>query len=100
MADAYLVDPLGRHVELSDATWYGHIIRNHREMAMLRPQVERTISAPTEVRLSASDADCRLFYGPSPRDGLMICVVADIVAGCVKTAYLARRVKQGEVEWP
>jgi hypothetical protein len=30
----------------------------------------------------------------------MICVVADVTAGRVKTAYFAKRIKPGAMEWP
>lgn len=100
MSDSICTDPLGRDIELSDATWYGHLVRNHREMTRLRAEVDRTVASPVEIRFSASDPDCRLYYGPSPRAGFMICVVVDVVGKFVKTAYLAKRVKQGAVEWP
>ncbi len=100
MADTSHRDPLGREVTLSDAAWYGHIVRNHREMSRFRFAVGRTIEQPDEIRFSASDEACRLYYAPSPRQGFMICVVADVQIGIVKTAYLAKTPKQGATEWP
>src|SRR3954462_7816942 len=93
-------DPLGRTIELSDTTWYGHIVKGHPEMRGLRPAVEAAIPRPTAIHLSTSDAACRLFYVPSTQTGLMICVVADVEAGLGKTAYLCRRIKPGAREWP
>jgi hypothetical protein len=98
MADTTLVDPLGRTVVLHDATWYGHIIKRHGELAPHRKLVERAIRDPLEIRFSTSDPDCRKCYGNGPRGGIMIVVVIDVVAEIVKTAYLANRMT-GAVEW-
>ena len=95
-----ITDPLGRRIELHDWTWWGHIVKGHPEMRQLRAQVEQTIASPVAIHFSSSDPDCRLYYGPSPASGLMICVVADVAAGLVKTAYLAKSVKPGGQEWP
>lgn len=99
MADSVLVDPLGRTIELSDATWFGHIIKGHPEMAGRRVNVEAAILSPREIRHSTSDENCRLFDGSPVMMGLMICVVAEVVGGYVKTAYLSKRIKQGVIEW-
>lgn len=89
MADGFFIDPLGRTIGLSDATWFGHIVRNHREMAGYREAVGMAIERPIAIRFSVSDADCRLFYGPSV-----------VRFGFTKTAYLTRRIKPGAGEWP
>lgn len=94
------IDLLGRQIELADWTWWGHILKGHPEMHGLREEVEQTLARPVSIHFSASDPDCRLYYGPSPRPGLMICVVVDVTAGIVKTAYLAKRIKPGGQEWP
>lgn len=99
MADTTLTDPLGRCVVLHDRTWYGHIIKGHPEVARSRPLVEQAIRAPEEVRVSNSDPNCRLYYGPGPRAGLLVQVVVDIALGVVKTAHFAKRVTGGSIEW-
>lgn len=97
---AVLQDPLGRTIELHDWTWWGHIIKGHPEVKGQSAAAERAIVGPIAIHFSTSDPACRLYYGHSQRAGLMICVVADVVAGIVKTAYLAKRIKPGGQEWP
>ena len=65
--DSRLTDPLGRTITLHDRTWYGHILKGHPEMRAYRRQVERTITDPTEIRLSLTDPACRLYFGRGPR---------------------------------
>jgi hypothetical protein len=79
-----LTDPLGRRIELSDATWHRHILKGHPEMRGGRREAESALAAPIAIHVSSSDPDCRLYYGRSPRPRLMICVVADVAAGRVK----------------
>lgn len=97
MADSELIDPLGRKVVLHDHTWYGHIVKGHPEMRARRQEVEWTVEKPKEIRFSASDSNCRIYYG-TDAVGLCVAVVADVAVGVVKTAYVARR-PRGEVEW-
>jgi len=60
--------------------------------------VELTITDPIEVRFSAADLDCRLYFGAGPRSGMMVAVVADVLRGFVKTAHVVKAAK-GVVEW-
>ena len=99
MADATLIDPLGRAIVLYDSAWYGHILKGHPEVRQARRRVERAIRAPLEIRLSHSDPDCRLYYGLGPHAGLLIQVVADVALGVVKTAHFAKKITGGTVEW-
>ncbi|HVX84486.1 MAG TPA: hypothetical protein VH253_06690 [Phycisphaerae bacterium] len=68
-------------------------------MAGKRQHVETTLQQPHEIHFSAADPDCRVYYGSLPGTSLNVVVVADILKGWVKTAYLARKKKQGIVEW-
>lgn len=95
-----VTDPLGRQIELTDAAWHGHIVKGHPEMRRLRELVDSAITTPLAIHRSSSDPDCRIYYARGPREGLMICVVADVVAGIVKTGYLGKRIKPGAQEWP
>ena len=99
MADATIVDPLGRRIVLHDATWYAHVLRNHRELAPHRSVAEAAIASPIEIRHSKSDPDCRLFYGTGPRPAVMMVVVANVVNGFVKTAYQVKKFAEGSIEW-
>lgn len=100
MADRTLIDPLDREIILSDRTWYGHIVKGHPEIATHRNLVEGAIESPDEIRFSQADAQCRLYFAAAPQPRLEICVVADVVAGVVKTAYFCRRRSGGAIEWP
>ncbi len=83
MADVRLTDPLNREITLHDRTWVGHIVKGHPEVAECRQLVERAIAAPTEIRHSRSDTDCRIYYGPGPRPTVTIMVVVDVTLGIV-----------------
>jgi hypothetical protein len=67
-------------------------------MLSCRLLAERAMTEPLEIRMSAADPDCRLYFGVGPRAATMIAVVADIAAGFVKTAHLVK-VAKGVVEW-
>jgi hypothetical protein len=97
--DSHLVDPLGRRVVLQDRTWFGHVVKGHPDVAGARRLVEQAVSRPLEIRHSAADDDCRLFFGRGPRKAVMIVVVADVVRGVVKTAHLAKKLSGGAIEW-
>jgi hypothetical protein len=98
MADAILQDPLGRRIVLHAHTWRGHILRRHPEMQAHRALVELAITDPIEIRFSAADADCRIYFGAGPRPGIMVAVVAELSRGFVKTAHVVKFAK-GAVEW-
>jgi len=99
MPDVALTDPLGRTMVLHDRTWHGHILKAHPEMGRTRALTERAVRSPDEIRHSNSDANCRIYYGPGPRPGVRMMVVADVVLGLVKTAHLAKKVSGGSQEW-
>ena len=99
MADATLTDPLRRKIVLYDHTWHRHIVKYHPEVKDHRSLVEQAIHSPDEIRHSNSDPDCRLYYGPGPRAGVIMMVVAEVSLGIVKTAHLARKVSGGASEW-
>ena len=94
-----LVDQLGREIVLHDRTWHAHIVKGHPDVGEHRALIEQTVRSPDEIRISRSDPNCRLYYGPGARRDLRIMVVADISVGVVKTAHLARRRVGGEIEW-
>ena len=99
MADSFLEDPLGRRIVLHDRTWFGHVLKGHPEVAPFRALAEAAVLHPFEIRFSAADPDCRVYYGKGPDARLRMAVVADVGSGTVKTAYLARKASPGGVEW-
>ena len=99
MADTKLSDPLKREIVLHDHTWHGHIVKCHPEVKDHRSLVEQAIRSPDLIRLSNSDPDCRLYYGPGPRADVIMMVVAGVALGIVKTAHLAKNATGGASEW-
>ncbi len=101
MPDETLTDPLGRAIILSDHRWFGHIVAadGHPEMLSHRELVKQAITAPMEIQFSATNANCRVYYGVGPRATVLVTVVADVSAGFVKTAFFVRKMRAGVVEW-
>jgi hypothetical protein len=99
MSDSTIEDPLGRSIRLTNATWFGHIVKGHPDMSLQRLTVEHTVRRPLEIQLSTYDPDCRVYYSHPNKAGQMIVVVADVVTGIVKTAYEAIKKKKGTIEW-
>jgi hypothetical protein len=99
MGDSTLVDPLGRVLVMRDRTWLGHIAKTHPELADYRTLAENAVQSPDEIRMSRSDPDCRIYFGPGPRSTVRMMVVGDVVRGVVKTAHLCSRISGGQREW-
>jgi len=99
MRDSTIEDPLRRTIRLTNATWFGHILKGHPDLSLQRLTVEHTVRRPMEIQVSTYDADCRVYYSRPNKAGRMIVVVADVVQGIVKTAYAAIKKKKGTVEW-
>jgi|SRR5437667_1502964 len=99
MADSKIEDPLGRSIRLTNATWFGHILKGHPDLALQRLRVEYTVRQPREIQISTYDDNCRIYYSEPNKAGRMIVVVADVVAGVVKTSYTALKKKKGHIEW-
>jgi len=97
--DSIIRDPLKRELLLSDATWFGHIVKGHPDIAQQRLLVEHAVRRPIEIQVSIYDNDCRVYYSEPNKAGRMIVVVADITIGVVKTAYAAIKKKKGNIEW-
>lgn len=99
MGDSTWTDPLGRKITLHENTWTRHILRGHPDVARYRKQAGSTIASPNAITISASDPDCRLYYGRPVRKNVRIVVVANVVGGFVKTAYLSKKPPGGSIEW-
>ena len=57
------------------------------------------VCAGFKTELPDSDPDGRLYFGPGPREGVIMMVVVDLALGLVKTAHLASKVSGGDLEW-
>jgi hypothetical protein len=96
-------DCFGRSVRLTDER-LAHILE-HPEMAGMEDELARVLQSPSEVRLSRSDDNVRLFYEfytQTQVGGKWLCVVVKYGPGdaFVITAYLTDTVKAGEILWP
>jgi hypothetical protein len=98
MSNRTLVDPLGRQLTLYDSGWFGHVLKRHPEMRLLRSFVEQAVERPLQISFSTSDLGCRLYYGLGPSRGMMVVVVGDLMTGWIRTAYKTSRMK-GVIEW-
>src|ERR1044071_2293510 len=96
-------DCFGTFVRLTDER-LAHIL-DHSEMAGIADEVGRVLQEPTEVRISRSDEDARLFYrfyAQTAVGGKWFCVVVKYLRddAFVITAYLTDTRKAGEIVWP
>lgn len=96
-------DCFGHDVRLTDER-LAHILE-HEEMAGMESDIERVLQAPTEVRVSRSDQDVKLFYefyAETRVGGKWLCIVVRYFSGdaFVVTAYLTNSMKPGETVWP
>ena len=96
-------DCFGRSVRLTEER-LAHILE-HPEMVGMEDELARVLQSPSEVRLSRSDDNVKLFYEfytQTQVGGKWLCVVVKYGPGdaFVITAYLTDTVKAGEILWP
>src|SRR5438128_142371 len=98
-----LADCFGNKVALTSER-LRHILE-HPEMLGMEREIRRTLSAPTDVRLSSSDSSVHLFYrfyAKTVLNGKWLCVVVKYknLDAFVVTAYLTSQLKAGQEIWP
>jgi hypothetical protein len=98
-----ILDCFGHDVRLTDER-LAHIVR-HVELIGMESEIERVLRSPTEVRVSVSGDDVRLFYEFYAQIGVggkWLCVVVKYLTddAFVITAYLTDTLKTGETVWP
>jgi len=96
-------DCFGREVRLTNERIL-HIL-GRAEMRGMRDEIIRALQDPAEVRASRSDTALRLFYEFYSRTlvgNKWLCVVVKYLVddAFVSTAYLADKLKTGELLWP
>lgn len=74
-------------------------------MVGMEDELEQVLQKPSDVRVSRSDDNVRLFYAYYSRTrlgGKWLCVVVKYLLGdaFVVTAYLTDTLKEGESVWP
>ena len=96
---------LAAEVELSEER-EGHIRSHHPDLLPeYRGRIIETVADPDQVRRSSRSANARLFtkWFSDRRDGkyVVVVVVGDARKGVpwIVTAYLARKLAEGEIEW-
>jgi len=98
-----VVSPLGMTIRTTDEYWgfiteFKHpIIRKYEE------EVKETLKTPDEVRASRKDPKVFLFYRQYKKlENRYICVLVKQLngEGFIVTAYLADKIKRGNVIWP
>ncbi|MBZ0253153.1 MAG: hypothetical protein K8I02_07415 [Candidatus Methylomirabilis sp.] len=96
---------LGRDVEFGEER-AGHIAESHPDLLPEHlSRVEETLAAPDEVRLSARSPRARLFsrrYDSLGGRHVVVVVMGDAPPSTrrwIVTAYFARRLAPGAVEW-
>ena len=96
---------LGGEVELTDER-ERHIAERHPDLLPAhRDRLAETLADPDDVRRSRRFGDARLFsrWFDSVRGGKHVVVVVVSESGRLRhwviTAYIARRLAEGEVEW-
>lgn len=92
--------PLGYRVVLTRNRWREIIRFKHPAVAQYRKEVRQCLRVPDRIRSSAKDADVHLYYLELDNRYLCVVVADGEAEECfVVTAYLTKRVKQGEEIW-
>ncbi len=93
--------PLGFSVRVSRAYWELIVTVKHPVMAGRERDVQATLHAPDEIRVSKRDANVFLFYKPE-RIGRWVCAVTKRLdgEGFLVTTYPTDAIKEGVRIWP
>ncbi|MDP9365926.1 MAG: hypothetical protein M3Q10_17190 [Chloroflexota bacterium] len=106
------VDPWGREIVLTAATWTLHVLPDRAPLVGNEEGVRLTLTAPQVVMRDATRDDRAVYYRrgalPAPYDHLYLKVVVDFPTagtastdGRVATAFPTRRFRPGEQQtWP
>lgn len=91
--------PLGISIRTTKEYWNYLVGIKHRVMEGKEDIVKDTLSQPNEIRRSKIDEDVFLYY--KKRNNKLYCAVARHVKkeGFLITAYVADKIKEGEVVW-
>lgn len=105
-------DQFGREVELTDDTWYNHIVPKHRIMDGYERCVQKALTDPYRVRDDRAEPDRINFYRPQTHPKRLKSFVKVVVqyyppdrsgriSGKVVTAFLTDHFVEGEEQlWP
>lgn len=97
-----VVDPLGRTITLLEATWQSHVAKRPSLEGQL-DYVRETVRDP-DIIVSVADGSHRYYaVGISPRHPYLYLHVLirldSTTSGRVRSAWFARAVEVGELEW-
>lgn len=93
--------PLGFRVRVTRAYWELIITVKHPVMAGHETDVQETLRAPDQIRVSKRDSSVFLFYKPE-RIGRWVCAVSKRLdgEGFLVTTYPTDAIKEGVRIWP
>ncbi len=93
--------PLGFRVRVTRAYWELIITVKHPVMAGREADVQETLEAPDEIRVSKRNANVFLFYKPE-RIGRWVCAATKRLDGdgFLVTTYPTDAIKEGVRIWP
>jgi hypothetical protein len=104
MAENFACPFLGGEVQLTDER-ERHIAEHHPDLLpRQRPRIAETLGSPDLVRRGARFQHARLFsrWYDETRQHVVVVVVTDVgpvTRHWIVTAYVARRLAEGEIEW-
>lgn len=78
---------------------FEHIIFTHPEIQGKQEEIQKTLEKPDLVKESKHDNKVRLFYKKIAAYYLVVVVKIEGNRGFVLTAYLAEKVKRGNLLW-
>ena len=89
--------PLGVKIRTTKDYWKKIITIKHPIIARYEKQVKESLKKPTEIRKSNQDSSVHLYY--KNLGNIYVCTVCDHVDnknGYIITAYLTKRIREGE----
>lgn len=96
-----MTTPLGYAVVLTRNRWREIVRFKHPAVAQRLAEVRQCLQAPDVIRASSKDADVHLYYRTCKEQHLCVVTGGDVADKdrIVVTAYLTKRVKQGNELW-
>ena len=89
--------PLGVKIRTTRDYWRKIVRVKHPIIAKYEEEVRQSLKKPTEIRKSKQDPSVHLYY--KDLGNIYVCVVCDhidIKNGYIITAYLTKRIREGE----
>jgi hypothetical protein len=98
MIKAEIIDVFGNKIVLTEERW-NHIVFRHPKMAKNYEKLEKTLAEPSVIVESRLNKSVRLYHRRFSALKGYVVVVVNITRKFVITAYIALKVKQGNIVW-